>query len=226
MTVREDQRKHFERLRERFRKAPEGFHDYELIELLLSYLIKGHDVKPVANDMMKTLGGIAGIFDASPKELQKVPGVGPQAAVLVKFVKTLFEAYAGDKIKKRDVLSSPDAVVEFAKIKLAGLPHEAFMVIFLNVKNRVIEHEVLQEGTVDRAIVYPRQIIKSAIDCHAASLILSHNHPSGDPEPSQEDKHLTRSIIEAAHTVDIKVLDHIIVGKNGYFSFQENRLLA
>jgi len=123
-------------------------------------------------------------------------------------------------------LSSPGAVVDFARVKLAGLPHEAFMVIYLNVKNRVLDHQVLQEGTVDRAIVYPRQIIKAALTHKAAGLILSHNHPSGDPDPSQEDKHLTRSVIEAARTVEIRVLDHIIVGKNGYFSFQENRLLG
>jgi DNA repair protein RadC len=144
---------------------------------------------------------------------------------LIRLVKQLFAAYLEERLEGKDVLSSPGAVVDFARVKLAGLPHEAFMVIYLNVKNRVIDHEVLQEGTVDRAIVYPRQIIKAALAHKSAGLILSHNHPSGDPEPSQEDKHLTRSVIEAARTVEIRVLDHIIVGKSGYYSFQENRLL-
>ena len=111
-------------------------------------------------------------------------------------------------------------------MKLAGLPHEAFMVIYLNVKNRVLDHEIINEGTVDRAIVYPRRIVEHALAHHAAGLILVHNHPSGDPAPSPEDKQLTRGIIEAARTMDIKVLDHIIVGKSGHFSFHENRLLA
>jgi len=110
-------------------------------------------------------------------------------------------------------------------VKLAGLPHEAFMVIYLNVKNEVIGNEVIHEGTVDRAVVYPRRIIEAALARHAASLILIHNHPSGHPDPSPEDKRLTRSIAEAARTVDIRVVDHIIVGKGGHFSFMENNLL-
>jgi DNA repair protein RadC len=226
METKPDHLGHIERLRERFVKAPHGLLDYELIELLLAHVRKGQNVKPAAKDLLKRFGSIAGVLDANKKELEGVPGIKDKSAILIMLVKKLLEAYAGDKIKKRDVLSSPNAVVDFAKIRLAGLPHEAFMVIYLNVKNHVLAHEVLQQGTVDRAIVYPRQIIKSAIDHHAASLILSHNHPSGDPEPSQEDKHLTRSVIEAARTVEIRVLDHIIVGKSGYFSFQENRLLG
>ena len=135
-------------------------------------------------------------------------------------------AYLDEQMQKRDVLSSPQAVLDFARTKLAGLPHEAFMVIYLDVKNHVLDHEVLHEGTVDRAIVYPRRVLESAIKHNAVGLILSHNHPSGDPAPSQEDKHLTRAVTEAARTIEIRVLDHVIVGRNGYFSFQENRLLT
>ncbi len=128
-------------------------------------------------------------------------------------------------MKHRDLLSSPQAVVDFARVKLAGLPHEAFMAIYLNTKNEVIEHEIIQEGTVDRAVIYPRRIIEAALAHHAAGLILVHNHPSGHPEPSQEDEHLTRAISEATRTIDIRVLDHIIVGKDSYFSFREQHLL-
>lgn len=218
---------HRKRLREKFLKAgAEGLHDYELLELLLTYAIPRVDVKPASKALMKRFGTLNALLDASQSELESVNGVGAASAILIRLVKELFAAYFEERMQQKDVLSSPGAVVDFARVKLAGLPHEAFMVIYLNVKNRVIDHEVLQEGTVDRAIVYPRQIIKSAIDHHAAGLILSHNHPSGDPQPSQEDKHLTRAVVEAARTVEIRVLDHIIVGKNGYFSFQENRLLA
>jgi DNA repair protein RadC len=218
---------HRKRLREKFLKAgAEGLHDYELLELLLTFAIPRVDVKPPAKALVKRFGTLNAVLDATQSELESVRGMGPSSAVLIRLIKELFAAYLAERMEGKDVLSSPGAVVEFARVKLAGLPHEAFMVIYLNVKNRVIDHEVLQEGTVDRAIVYPREIIKAALTHKAAGLILSHNHPSGDPEPSQEDKHLTRAVIEAARTVEIRVLDHIIVGKNGYFSFQENRLLS
>jgi len=222
-----DYLEHRKRLRERFLKAgPEGLHDYELLELLLTFAVRRVDLKSVGKALIKRFGTLNGVLDASQTELAEVQGVGPTSAILIRLVKELFAAYLEERMEGKDVLSSPGAVVDFARMKLAGLPHEAFMVIYLNVKNRVIEYDVLQEGTVDRAIVYPRQIIKAALTHKAAGLILSHNHPSGDPEPSQEDKHLTRSVVEAARTVEIRVLDHLIVGKNGYFSFQENRLLS
>jgi DNA repair protein RadC len=151
--------------------------------------------------------------------------MGATSATLIRLVKELCSAYLAERMKGRDALSSPDAVVDFARMKLAGLPHEAFMVVYLNVKNEVIEHEIIHEGTVDRAVVYPRRVVEAALANHAAALILVHNHPSGDPDPSPEDKRLTRSITEAARTVDIRVLDHLIVGRGRYFSFHENQLL-
>lgn len=217
---------HRKRLRERFLKAgAEAFHEYESLELLLTYAIPRLDVKPVAKALMKRFGSLNGVLDATQEELVAIRGLGPQSAILIRLVKELFAAYLGERMAGKDVLSSPGAVVDFARVKLAGLPHEAFMVIYVNVKNRVIDYEVLQQGTVDRAIIYPREIIKAAIMHKAAGVILSHNHPSGDPEPSREDKHLTRSVIEAARTIDLRVIDHLIVGKNGYFSFQETRIL-
>jgi DNA repair protein RadC len=110
-------------------------------------------------------------------------------------------------------------------MKLAGLPHEAFMVIFLDSKNRVLDHKIMQEGTVDRAVIYPRRIVEEALEHHAAGIIFVHNHPSGDAQPSPEDKNLTRSLMEAARTIDLRVLDHLIVGKEGYCSFVESRLM-
>jgi len=227
MKVEPDYIEHRKRLREKFARGDAGaLHNYELLELLLTYAIPRLDVKPAAKALMKRFRSLNGVLDASQDELASVRGIGATSAILIRLIKELFAAYMSEQMEGRDVLSSPGAVVDFARVKLAGLPHEAFMVIYLNVKNRVIDHEILQEGTVDRAIVYPRQIVKAALANKAAGLILSHNHPSGDPDPSQEDRHLTRSVIEAARTVEMRVLDHIIVGKNGYFSFQENRLLS
>jgi DNA repair protein RadC len=227
MVDKPDHQEHRKRLRERFQRGgAEGLQDYELLELLLTYAIPRVDVKPPAKLLVKRFKSLSGVLDASQSELETVHGLGAASGVLIRLVKKLLSAYLEEQIHRRDVLSSPEAVRDFARVKLAGLPHEAFMVIFLDVKNHVIDHEVLHEGTVDRAVVYPRRIIESALAHHAAGLILSHNHPSGDPAPSQEDKRLTRSVVEAARTVEIRVLDHLIVGKAGHFSFHENRLLT
>ncbi|MGB9628048.1 MAG: RadC family protein [Thermodesulfobacteriota bacterium] len=218
---------HRKRLRERFRKGgPQGFHDYELLELLLTYGIPRRDVKPIAKKLIKQFGSLSGVLDATPKELEEVSGVGPISATLIKMVKEICSAYLEERMKDRDVLSSPQAVVNFVRMKLSGLPYEVFMVIYLNTKNEVLHYEIIQEGTVDRAVVFPRRIIEKAISHHASGLILVHNHPSGHHQPSEEDKNLTKNILGAAQTLDLRVLDHIVVGKDGHFSFMENQLLS
>ncbi|MFQ6090170.1 MAG: DNA repair protein RadC [Candidatus Bipolaricaulia bacterium] len=215
---------HRERLRERFRQAgAEGLHDYELLELLLSYAIPRKDVKPLAKRLIERFGGLSGVLDAEQRELEEDAGLSSTTATLIHLVKELHGAYLAEQMEHRDLLSSPQAVVDFARVKLAGLPREALMVIYLNIKNEVIDHEVLHEGTVDRVTVYPRRIVEAALAHHAAGLILVHNHPSGHPEPSEDDRLLTRSVAAAARTVDIHLLDHIIVGRDGYFSFREEQ---
>jgi DNA repair protein RadC len=217
---------HRKRLRERFRKnGTEGMHDYEVLELLLTYAIPRKDVKPIAKDLLKRFGSLSGVLDAGQKELEEVANIGPISSTLIRLVKETCGIYLAEKMKNKDVLSSPQAVLDFARVKLAGLPHEAFMIIFLNTKNKVLDYKVLQEGTVDRAVIYPRRMIEEALARHAAAIILIHNHPSGDAGPSPEDKQLTRSLVEAARTIDLRVLDHIIVGKEGYCSFLESRLM-
>lgn len=217
---------HRKRLRERFQKtASKGLHDYELLELLLTYAIPRKDVKPIAKNLFKRLGSISGVLDASQDELQKVKGVGPVSTTLIRLVKELCAVYLSEKMRHKDVLSSPQAVLDFARLKLGGLHYEAFMIIYLNTKNEVIDYEIVHEGTINRAIVYPRRIIESALGHHATGLILVHNHPSGNPQPSEDDKRITRRIIEAVQTIEMRVVDHIIVGKDGYFSFKERHLL-
>ena len=217
---------HRKRLRERFLKnGIEGMHDYEILEFLLTYAIPRKDVKPYAKDLIKRFGSLSGVLDAGQKELEEVVKIGPISAALIRLVKGVCVAYLAEKMKNKEVLSSPQAVLDFARVRLAGLPHEAFLVIFLNAKNRVLDYKIIQEGTVDRAVIYPRRIVEEALAYHAASIIFVHNHPSGDSQPSPEDKQLTLSLMEAARTIDLRVLDHIIVGKEGYFSFVENHLL-
>ena len=217
---------HRTRLRERFEKSGAvAMHDYESLELLLTYVISRRDVKPLAKSLIERFGSLSAVIDASPRELESVKGIGPRSALLIPLIKELCTEYMAEKMMSRDLLSSPRAVVDFARMKLASLPREDFMVIFLNVKNEVMDYETIHEGTVDRAVVYPRKIVESALAHHAVGLILVHNHPSGHPEPSAEDETITSSIAEACRTMDIRILDHLVVGRDGYFSFAENNLL-
>lgn len=215
---------HRKRLRERFRKM-QGLADYELIELLLTFAIPRRDVKPIAKRLLKRFGGISGIMDATERELLQCEGVGKTSAILFRLVKELFVAYTKESMVRRDVLSTPEAVVGFLRTRLSGYGNEVFMVIYLNVKNEVIGHESISEGTVDRVAVYPRRVVEAALLNGASSIILVHNHPTGHVEPSQEDIALTRAIVDAAGTLGIKVLDHIIVGEKKHLSFLEKNLM-
>lgn len=217
---------HRRRLREKFLRAgAESLHDYELVELLLAYAIPRRDVKPAAKALLSRFGSLQGLFDADISQVSKVPGVGRASAALVRLVKELQCRSLARGMKGSDPLSSPKAVLDFARSALAGQGSECFLAIFLNAKNRVLDHRIVHEGTIDHAIVYPRRIIEQALAARAAGLILVHNHPSGDPSPSDEDLRLTRSIQEAARPLDIRVLDHIIVGREGYCSLAEKNIL-
>lgn len=217
-----DNNGHRARLKERFRNAyGAGMHDYEMLELLLTYALPRKDVKPIAKNLIARFKNLNGVFDAPPTEIETMPDMGSHSATLIKLVKEVCGIYLAGRMEKKNLLSSPDRVVQFARMKLAGLPHEAFMVLFLNVQNEILAHEIVNEGTVDQVAVYPRRIVEKALAHHAGGLILVHNHPSGYTDPSDDDKRLTRSLKEAANLLSIRLLDHIIVGQNGYFSFLE-----
>ena len=217
---------HRERLRERFlRTGAKGLQDYELLELLLSYAIPRKDVKPQAKELLRRFGSLAGVLDAPLEEVQEVKGIGPRAAALLRLAKEMGEVYLGERMRGVDVLSSPSRVVDFCLFRLKGEGEEKFMVIYLNVKNEVMDYEVVQEGTVDRSVVYPRRVAEKALRRRAASVIVVHNHPSGHPDPSPEDRGITRELVEALRPLEIRLLDHIIVGKRGYFSFRERGIL-
>ena len=175
---------------------------------------------------MERFGSLSGVLDASPQELEKVSQMGSASSSLIRLVKESCGTYLAEKMKQMDVLSSPQAVLDFARAKLAGRPHESFMVIFLNTKNHVLHHQIVHEGTVNRAVIYPRRVIEEALARNASGLILVHNHPSGQSDHSSEDRQLTRALVEATRALDIRVLDHIIVGKDGHFSFAEAQQLA
>ncbi len=226
MTKKPHYTNHRERLRERYiNSGAEGMHDYELLELLLTFAIPRKDVKPLAKNLIAEFGGLQGVLDAEHSALAEFQGMGNISATLIKVSKDFIGYYLEKSLVKLDSLSAPKAVVDFCRFKLEGLRNEAFMILYMNIKNNVIGHQVLQVGTLDTVAVYPRRILEEALSRHASRLVLVHNHPSGNTEPSREDVQLTKEIMNALKPLEIKVLDHIIIGQFGYFSFVENNML-
>ena len=213
---------HRQRLRERFEKSGfQGFHDYEVLELLLTFSIPRQDVKPLAKALLARFGSLPAVLDAEPSDLEKVPGLGRRSSGFLRIVRSLISRYFEETLKETDVLQSPEAVVDYCRAALQGERNEVFEVLYLSSKNRVIGVERLFEGTLDRTAVYPRRIIEGALKANAAALIFVHNHPSGDPTPSPEDCRLTKEIASAAGPLGISVHDHIIIGRGRHLSLRK-----
>ncbi len=214
---------HRQRLRDKFDKTgADGLHEYELLEVLLSYAIPRRDVKPIAKTLLKKFGSISEVIDADKKGLKEIIGIGNRTATLIKLIKEFTHVYLAGKMVKQDYLKSPDAVIDFARARLAGKKNEVLMAVYVNSKNIVRGYEIIQEGTVDRAAVFPRKVMEKALSYKANGIILVHNHPSGDCNSSEDDKELTWDIAKAGEPLDIRLVDHLIVGKSGYYSFMEN----
>ncbi len=219
-------KKHRQRIKERFiTQGLESFRDYEALELMLTYAIAQKDLKPLAKNLLDRFGSFQAVLEAPLEELTQVDGIGEHAALLIKLFRDCTQYYLRKTILKRDIISSPADLVTYCTSAMAHLPDEQFRVVYLNAKNEVIKDDIVQEGTVDQTAVYPRKIIEQALQEKAVALILVHNHPSGNPEPSVQDRQLTAAIISAAGTMDIKVHDHIIIGRSGYRSFREEGIL-
>lgn len=226
MADKPDYLEHRKRIRERFLKSSgKGLSDYELIELLLTYAIPRKDVKPIAKQINRKFGGLKGIIDSTAEELEKIDGIGPASATLILLIKEIIIGYFEYSMVKGDALSSPQIVADFAKAKLSGLKDEVFLCIFVNTKNEVIDYKVIQEGTIDQVVLHPRKVLEGALSMKASGIILIHNHPSGHPQPSDQDKVLTDELKKAAELINLRILDHLIIGKNKYYSFRENSLL-
>ena len=210
---------HRDRLRQKFLTGGENsLADYELLELLLMGFIPRKDVKPLAKRLIDSFGGVSAVFAASPKELQRVDGVGETLSVYLKTVHALQLRAGIETVKKSTVLSSWQAVQDYLKVRMQHEKTESFRTLFLDRKNKLIADEELGRGTVDHAPVYPREIARRVIELSASSIILVHNHPSGDPTPSQADISMTREIMDALEAFEVKVHDHLIVGKHGISS--------
>lgn len=217
---------HRQRLRDRFiESGPEAMPDYELLELLLTTIVPRRDVKKLAKDMIKTFGSFAEVLGAPMQRLTEFDGVGEIAAVNLKVIAAAAGRMAKGAVAERPLLSSWSQVIEYCRATMAFSDVESFRVLFLDKRNALIREEVQQTGTVDHTPVYPREIVKRALELSATALILVHNHPSGDPTPSQPDIRMTREIVTIAKPLGISVHDHIIVGKNGHASLKGMQLM-
>jgi DNA repair protein RadC len=217
---------HRERLRERFRGAgSEAVTDYELLELLLFRALPRRDVKPLAKELIARFGSFAEVVSAPAERLAEIKGLGDAAITELKVVQAAANRLARGQVKRRTVLSSWSSVLDYCRTAMAFADKEQFRVLFLDKRNQLIADEVQQVGTVDHTPVYPREVVKRALELSATAVILVHNHPSGDPTPSRADIQMTQAIIDVAKPLGISVHDHIIVGKEGHASFKGLKLI-
>ena len=211
---------HRERLRERAAAAMAALPDYELLELFLFRSIPRGDIKPLAKSLLARFGDLAGVLAAPALALTQVKGVGEATALDLKLLHEATLRIGRAEVRKRPVISSWSALLAYAKTALAHEPREQFRVLFLDKKNQLIADEVMNEGTVDHAPVYPREVARRALELAASAVILVHNHPSGDPTPSAADIDMTRQVIDAGRALRITVHDHLVVGREGVASFK------
>jgi len=217
---------HRKRLRHRFLTGgAAAMPDYEILELTLFRVIPRQDVKPLARRLIDTFGDLNGVLAAPIGRLERVEGVGPAVALELKVMETVTHRMARAKVMQRHVISSWDAVLDYCHTVMAHRDTEQFRVLYLDRKNVLIADEQQGEGTVDHVPVYPREVVKRALELNAASVLLVHNHPSGDPTPSQSDIDMTAQIAQAAAALSITVHDHLIIGKNQELSFRAEGLL-
>jgi len=217
---------HRTRLRERFEQAgADALADYELLELLLFRIIPRRDTKPLAKALIARLGDLSAVLAAEPQRIAEVDGAGPAVAAELKVLQAVLERAGRAELKQRTVISAWSQLLNYCRMSMAHAPREQFRVLFLDVKNQLIADEVLNEGTVDHAPVYPREIARRALELSAASVILVHNHPSGDPTPSKADVQITKEIVAAADAIGVKVHDHLVIGRAGAASFKTLGLL-
>ncbi len=217
---------HRQRLRERFLKpGGEQLPDYELLELILFSAKPRGDVKPLAKRLIKHFGSFDAVIHADEGELRKIDEVGDATVSALKMVLIASQRLLKAEIKDRPIIQSWAALMDYCRLAMGKSKIEEFRVLFLNHKNALIADEVMQRGTVDHTPVYPREIVKRALELSASALILLHNHPSGDPTPSKADIDMTKKIVDAAKSVNIAVHDHIIISESGPYSFSSYDLL-
>jgi len=217
---------HRQRLRERLLQAgTDGVRDYELLELILFRAIPQRDVKPLAKTLIERFGSFAEVIAAPVERLREIKGLGDAAITEIKVVQAAASEFARGQTRKRPALSSWSSVIDYCRTAQAFADKEQFRILFLDKRNKLIADEVLGTGTVDHTPVYPREVVKRALELSATAIILVHNHPGGDPTPSRADIEMTRVIVDVAKPLGIAVHDHIIVGKDGHASLKGLKLI-
>ena len=210
------------RLREKFLESGlTGFHDYEVIELLLTLGTPRKDCKDSAKVALKEFKTLQGVLEATVDELCEIKGVGPKSILGIKLIKAVSDRYLQRRLINRELVNNSKELFHYLYQTMRDKTREYFKVIFLNAKNYVIDIETLFKGTLTASAIYPREVVYAALKQHAAALIFSHNHPSGNPEPSTEDMLITKRLVMACRVMGISVHEHLIIGDNRYFSFAE-----
>ncbi|WP_022852591.1 RadC family protein [Thermodesulfatator atlanticus] len=218
---------HRERLREKFLKyGLSSFTDEEVLELLLIFGTPRKDCKPLAREALKKFGSLAAVLEASPEDLLKIKGIGPKNMLAIKFVHGVARRFLERRLERKPYLSSAKEVYEYLAHSMMDLKKEIFKAIYLDARHQIIAVEDLFRGTVNESYVYPREVIERALSHHASAIVIAHNHPSGNPRPSHADIRLTKRLFMAAALLNLRLLDHLIVAKEGYFSFAEEGLLS
>lgn len=218
---------HRQRLREKFLASGlSGFHDYEVIELLLTLATPRKDCKDAAKAALARFKTLQGVLEALPAQLQEIKGIGPQNVFGIKLIQAVADRYLEKRLENKDIISHSRALFEYLYYNMRDKSRECFKIIHLDAKNQVLGVETLFEGTLSTTAVYPREVIQSALNHHAAALIFAHNHPSGDPAPSPDDIALTQKLIFCCSIMDITVHEHIVIGDNRYFSFADEGHIA
>jgi DNA repair protein RadC len=229
MNSTKDQEGHRERLRRRFLSSGlSGFVDHEIVELFLTLCIPRKDVKVQAKELLQKFGSIQEIFDADVGELLKIKGMGTVAPIALKMIKSFSEIYLRQKLEANaSIIDNYERLEQFWRLRLGGIKNEVFEVALLNTRLRLLKDGVirLEEGVVDRINTYPRKIMEYALRSHASAIIIAHNHPSGSVTPSDNDCLLTKKIEIAAESLDIRLIDHVIVAHQGIFSFRREKLI-
>lgn len=217
---------HRDRLRARLgQNGPDALADYELLELILFSLIPRRDVKPLAKRLLTTFGGLPELMNASVHDLKKIEGLSENSALTFKAITALAHRSTKAELINKPILNNWSRLMDYCHSTMAHEKREHFRILFMNKKNELIADEIQGSGTVDHTPAYPREIMKRALELGATAMILLHNHPSGDPKPSQADVDMTQAIVAAARPFNIVIHDHIIIARNGYSSFKSQGLM-
>lgn len=218
---------HRARLRERFEKDKfSGFHDYEVLELLLTYIFRQVDVKPLAKELIKSFGSFSKVLDAPMEELEQVKGMGKVSALsLCAFRETMAYYFLVHATTSKEQITKMSALIDLLRASIGHKTNEVIFIIFFNAKNEVLSTKEMSEGTVSQASVFPRKIVEESIKQKATAIILAHNHPGGIAQPSEYDERITAEIQKSLALIDVSLQDHIIIANNEYYSFKRNNLI-